>query len=427
MSKIGSSRRFALPSENAHTVVALPRAAIGAFTDANGERWWQIRAMGVATAPAVDLVSGNRLTALGALSAGCRFFAGYPITPSSEIYRTMMEELPRRGGLALSAPDEISALSACVGASLAGYPAMTATSGPGFCLMIETVQYAVMTETPVVIALVQRLGPSTGGATQGAQGDVLLAEFCTSGGYTIPVFAPSAAAECYELTRRAFEWSERLRSPVVLLSDKEVGMTLETVDTAALGANAGPVPARRGLPPENDVFAPYARGCPAEPPGFAAVGAGVRVVATGSAHDVQGRLRKPSPEVVDVLSALQAKIDAHAEALGSARAELEEGADTLVLSYGVSARAALEACRRVRARGRRVSFLGLQTLYPVPGAILGGALERCSRVIVVEENLTGLYAGVLESRLEGRALVRVNGLGAMITPARIMASIEGRP
>jgi 2-oxoglutarate ferredoxin oxidoreductase subunit alpha len=383
--------------------------------------------MGVATAPDVDLVSGNRLTALGALSAGCRFFAGYPITPSSEIYRTMMEELPRRGGLALSAPDEISALAACVGASLAGYPAMTATSGPGFCLMIETVQYAVMTETPIVIALVQRLGPSTGGATQGAQGDVLLAEFCTSGGYTIPVFAPSTAAECYELTRRAFEWSERLRSPVVLLSDKEVGMTLETVDTAALAAGARPVPARRMLPAENDAFAPYARACPGEPPDFAAVGAAVRVVATGSAHDAQGRLRKPSPEVVDVLAALQAKIDAHAEALGSAHAELEEGADTLVVSYGISARAALEACRRIRARGRRVSFLGLRTLFPVPEAILAGALAGCSRVIVVEENLKGLYAGVLESRLDGRTLVRVNGLGKMIAPARVETAIEGRP
>ena len=161
---------------------ALGRAAIRVATDAN-VRW-------LADPFRMELVTGNRLTALGALSAGCRFFAGYPITPSSEIYRTMMEELPRRGGLALSAPDEISALAACVGASLAGYPAMTATSGPGFCLMIETVQYAVMTETPVVIALVQRLGPSTGGATQGAQGDVLLAEYCTSGGYTIPVFAP---------------------------------------------------------------------------------------------------------------------------------------------------------------------------------------------------------------------------------------------
>ena len=153
-----------------------------------------------------ELVSGNRLVALGALAAGCRFFSGYPITPSSEIYQAMMEELPRRDGLALAAPDEISALAYCVGASLAGYKAMSATSGPGWCLMIETVQYAVMTETPVVIAIVQRLGPSTGGATQGAQGDVLLAEFCVSGGYTIPVFAPSNARECYELAQTAFEW-----------------------------------------------------------------------------------------------------------------------------------------------------------------------------------------------------------------------------
>ena len=121
------------------------------------------------------LCSGNRMVAEGALAAGCRFFAGYPITPASEIYEVMMRELPGRGGLALSAPDEISSLCYCVGASLRGLKAMTATSGPGWALMTETLQYALMTETPVVIALVQHLGPSTGGATQGAQGDVWLA------------------------------------------------------------------------------------------------------------------------------------------------------------------------------------------------------------------------------------------------------------
>jgi 2-oxoglutarate/2-oxoacid ferredoxin oxidoreductase subunit alpha len=359
--------------------------------------------MSVAVAGSVELVSGNRLTALGALSAGCRFFAGYPITPSSEIYRTMMEELPRRGGLALSAPDEISALAACVGASLAGHPAMTATSGPGFSLMIETVQYAVMTETPVVIVLVQRLGPSTGGATQGAQGDVLLAEFCTSGGYTIPVFAPSSAAECYRLARRAFAWSERLGTPVVLLSDKEVGMTLETVETGALLAEADPVPGRAGPP----------------------VGGPVRAVVTGSAHDCEGRLRKPSsPDVIAVLAALQTKIDAHAEELADVHAELEDGAATVVVSYGVSARASLEACRRVRARGGRVSFLAPKTLFPMPETALRSALAVCSRVVVVEENLTGLYAGVLAPRLDGRELVRVNGIGAMLTPALVESAIE---
>ncbi len=378
--------------------------------------------MSVATGSRVELVSGNRLTALGALSAGCRFFAGYPITPSSEIFTTMMAELPQRGGLALSAPDEISALAACVGASLGGHPAMTATSGPGFCLMIETVQYAVMTETPVVIAFVQRLGPSTGGATQGAQGDVLLAEYCTSGGVTIPVFAPASARDCYELTRAAFAWSERLRTPVVLLSDKEVGMTLESVDTASLSGD--PVELRRSLAPGAERFAPYARACQSESPDFTPVGGDVRVVATGSAHDTEGRLRKSSPEVVEVLSALQAKIDAHADELAFVRADPEPGATTLVISYGISVRASLEACRRVRARGERVSFLQLQTLFPVPSAAIREALGDCARVVVVEENLTGLYAGVLEPHLDGRRVVRVNGVGAMVTPARIEAAIE---
>lgn len=371
----------------------------------------------------MELVSGNRMVALGALSAGCRFFAGYPITPSSEIYETMMEELPRRDGLGLAAPDEISALAACVGASLAGYKAMTATSGPGFCLMIETVQYAVMTETPVVVAVVQRLGPSTGGATQGGQGDVLFTELCTSGGYTIPVFAPSSAVECYELTRAAFEWSERLRTPVFLLSDKEVGMTLEGVELASLPDGSEPV-SRRQAPAGADRFAPYARPCPEEPPEFAPVGGPVKVVATGSAHDAEGRLRKPSPEVVEVLAALQRKVDAHAEEMALVRSELEEGARTLVISYGVSARAALQACRAVRRRGGRVSFLQPLTLFPVPSAPIAAALEGCERVVVVEENLTGLYAGVLEARLGGRPLTRVNGIGAMIPPERIEAAIE---
>jgi 2-oxoglutarate ferredoxin oxidoreductase subunit alpha len=372
----------------------------------------------------VELVSGNRLTALGALSAGCRFFAGYPITPSSEIYQTMMEELPRRSGLALAAPDEISALAGCVGASLAGYKAMTATSGPGWCLMVETVQYAVMTETPVVVAVVQRLGPSTGGATQGAQGDVLLTEFCTSGGYTIPVFAPSNAVECYQLARRAFEWSERLRTPVVLLSDKEVGMTLEGVDLAGLPDGSAPVAERRPAPSSGEHFAPYFRACPEEPPDFAPVGGDLRVVATGSAHDHEGRLRKNSPEVIEALAALQHKIDAHADELALVRADLQEGARTLVVSYGISARAALQACRAARARGARVSFLQLQTLFPVAGAAIADALGECERVVVVEENLTGLYAGVLEPHLGGRPLVRVNALGAMIPPSRIEAVLE---
>jgi len=377
-----------------------------------------------ATAPQVGLVSGNRMVALAALAAGCRFFSGYPITPSSEIYQTMMEELPGLGGVALAAPDEISALAYCVGASLAGHKAMTATSGPGWCLMIETVQYAVMTETPVVIALVQRLGPSTGGATQGAQGDVLLAECCTSGGYTIPVFAPSDARECFELTQVAFRWAERLRTPVVLLSDKEVGMTMESVDSAALPRAE---PARRRLVAGGQRFLTQACHCLEEPPDFAPVGGQARVVATGSAHDREGRLRKNAPEVVELLIHLQAKMVAHQEDMALVRLARDDFADTLVISYGITARAAREACRRLRARGRRVSFLQPLTLFPVATEALGQAAAGCSRVVIAEENLTGQYATVLDPYLAGRRVVRVNRVAEMIPPAEIMAAVEEGP
>jgi 2-oxoglutarate ferredoxin oxidoreductase subunit alpha len=369
-----------------------------------------------------ELLSGNRLLAEGALEAGCRFFSGYPITPSSEIYETMMKELPARKGLALAAPDEITALALCVGASLRGYKAMTATSGPGWCLMIETVQYAVMTETPVVVAIVQRLGPSTGGATQGAQGDVLLAEFCTSGGYTLPVFAPATSRQCYEVAQAAFHWSERLRTPAVILSDKEVGMTLETVDTSSL-ANL-PRTDRTSYAGDSARFRTFASDCLEEPPPFAALGGSARVVLTGSAHDRAGRLRKNSDEVIEILTRLQRKIASHAGQMALSADEPAPGADTLILSYGISARAALAACRQLRAAGRQVSFLQLLTLFPVPAEIIRRAADGCSRVLVVEENLTGLYASVLEPLLGAERLVRVNRIGQMITPSEIVKAAE---
>jgi len=367
-----------------------------------------------------ELVSGNRLTAFGAIDAGCRFFAGYPITPSSEIYHTMIQELPGRGGVALAAPDEISALAACVGASMAGHRAMTATSGPGFCLMVETVQYALMTETPVVIALVQRLGPSTGGATQGGQGDVLLAGLGATVGYPIPVFAPSDAVECYRLTCEAFRWSERLRTPAIVLSDKQVGMTLETVDVAALPH--GEVPPRPAW--TGGAFAPYRRSCPSEPPAFAAVGGCLKVVATGSAHDADGHLRRNDPEVIAILRGLAEKVTAHADEIAQVREDREPGATTLVVSWGISARAARQAVADLRRAGRKVSLFQPWTLFPLPLAKLAAALAGIDRVVVVEQNLGGHYAGVLEAHLGGRHLVRVAGLGSMIPPSAIVAACQ---
>jgi len=362
------------------------------------------------------------MVAEGALAAGCRFFAGYPITPASEIYEVMMRELPAHGGLALSAPDEISSLCYCVGASLRGLKAMTATSGPGWSLMIETVQYALMTETPVVIALVQRLGPSTGGATQGAQGDVGLAEFSTSGGYTIPIFAPSNASECYELTLHAFNWAERLRTPIVLLSDKEVGMTTEVVDGGTLEAAA---PVERRIADDTATYAPYAFENPGDVPAFTVLGGDVKVTVTGSAHDRRGRLRKNAPEVVEVLLHLQHKIDAHAEAMARVRQDLDTDARCLLISYGVTARAARQALRALRAQGRAISFLQVQTLFPVPRQALDWALAGVESVFVAEENLTGQYRAALAPFLGGKRVHGINKIGSLITPGEIVRAVEG--
>lgn len=374
------------------------------------------------TQPPSDLVlrTGNQMIAEAAVAAGCRFFAGYPITPASGIYKGMIDLLQKQGDLAVSAPDEISALAYCVGASMRGTKAMTATSGPGWALMIETVQYALMTETPVVIALVQRLGPSTGGATQGGQGDVLLTEFCTSGGYTIPILTPSTAEESYRLTITAFNWSEMLRTPVVLLTDKEVGMTSECVNRNALGglhildrveavANGE----------QSSHFHTYAFDAKEDVPVFAAVGGSHRVVATGSAHNKVGKLRKNDPETLEVLHHLEEKIRLQKNRLSVVDADVQIGARTLLISYGVTARAMREATRRLRARGMLISAVTVQSLFPVPDEALRRAAAGVRTVVVAEENLTGQYRSVITPLFPDADVVGVNKIGSMITPKEI--------
>ncbi len=370
----------------------------------------------VAPAPRVALCSGNELIAWGALAAGCRFFSGYPITPASEIFAEMMRRLPARGGTALGAPDEISALSYAVGASLAGAKAMTATSGPGWCLMIETFQYALMTETPVVVVVSQRLGPATGAATQGAQGDVQLVAQATSGGYPFPVLSPTDGRDAYALTAYAFDLAERLRTPVVVLTDKEVSKTVETVDLAALPA-VEPVertPARGDRP-----FVPYAIDDLADVPRFAPVGGPRKVTATGSAHDANGRLRKNDPEVRRQLLHLAAKIDTRADEIARVRWTRRDGARTLLVSYGVSARATREAAEDLEREGTPVDVLEALSLFPVPVRALAEAAAGMDRVVVVEENLRELYAREVRLALPGTTVDALGALGAPIAPADI--------
>jgi len=365
--------------------------------------------------------SGSQMIAEGAIDAGCRFFAGYPITPASGIYKHMIELLQKKGDLAISAPDEISALAYCVGASMRGVKAMTATSGPGWALMIETLQYALMTETPVVIAMVQRLGPSTGGATQGAQGDILLAEFCTSGGYTIPVLCPSTAAECHDLTVTAFTWAEQLRSPVVLLTDKEVAMTSETVDPSRL---ITPLVVERTLAnPESEQWRMYDFQNVANVPEFAPVGGALKVSATGSAHNKGGFLKKNDSETIEVLLHLEEKINARRDDLAITTSNMQDGAKTLLFSYGITARAMDQAVKTARAKGKKVSSVALKSLFPIPEESLRVAAAGAKRIVCAEENLNGQYYRLIAHLFRDAEHVRLNRIGRMITPTEIENAI----
>lgn len=373
----------------------------------------------------VVLRNGNQMVAEGAIAAGCKFFAGYPITPASGVYKGLIDLLPAHNGIAISSPDEISALAYCVGASMRGFKSMTATSGPGWALMIETVQYALITETPVVINVVQRLGPCTGGATQGAQGDIMITGFATSGGYTIPLLYPTNAKECYELTIVSFNWAEKYRTPVILLSDKEVAMTTESIDYTTM-ANIQQV--NREIITEKDPdisnWKMYGFDSPEMITKFAAAGGKVKITATGSAHNAKGSLRKNDPETQATLYHLEEKIISHKDEMVIVGEDIETGADNLIISFGITARTMKDAVKSARAAGKKVSSLTIYSLFPISEAAILKAAEGCKNVIVAEENINGQYRKLIEPLFKDRNIIGVNKLGSMITPIDILERLK---
>lgn len=372
----------------------------------------------------VALRSGNQMVAEGAIKAGCKFFAGYPITPASGVYKGMIDMLPLNDGIALSSPDEISALAYCVGASMRGFKSMTATSGPGWALMIETVQYALITETPVVICVVQRLGPCTGGATQGGQGDIMITEFATSGGYTIPVIYPSTAKECFELTIEAFNWAEKYRTPVVLLSDKEIGMTTESVDYSQI-EDISPVSRESVSFKDKDYenWTMYGFDSPDRISKFAPVGGEIKVTATGSAHNAKGELKKNDTETISILLHLEEKIQHHKDEMVIVKEDKQTDSDTLIISFGITARTMKDAVKIARRNDRKVSSLTIYSLFPIPELKIKENSKDCKRVIIAEENITGQYRKLIEPLLYGKEVIGVNKIGSMITPNEILERI----
>jgi 2-oxoglutarate ferredoxin oxidoreductase subunit alpha len=352
-----------------------------------------------------ELLDGNAAIVRGALDAGCTFFAGYPITPASGILAAMLRELPARGGIAIQGEDEIASIGMCIGAAMTGARAMTATSGPGMSLCSENIGLAIMAEVPLVIVDVQRLGPATGGATTVGQGDVQMARWGTAGGWPTIALSPTDVADCYALTMRAFDLAERFRCPVLLLADKEVATTLATVDAAALQ----PIPVRAR---ETAATGPPYRYEP--PDGVAPMrvfGVGDPLRLTGSTHDEEARITQDPPTVAALNRHLAAKVDEHPTETELVAADLQPGARTLLVSYGVTAGAARAALDRLRSAGRPASGLVLHGLWPVPERAITAALEGVERVVVPELNL-GLYRREIERLAGGRDVVgigRVDG------------------
>lgn len=369
----------------------------------------------------VKLMQGNEACTLGALSAGLEFYAGYPITPSTEIAELCAEELPKVGGCFVQMEDEIGSVAAIIGASLTGKKSMTATSGPGFSLMQECIGYSALCEIPIVIVNVQRMGPSTGMPTSPAQGDVMQARWGTHGDHPVIALAPGNVRECFELTIRAFDLAEKYRVPVFVLTDEVIGHMREKVE---LPDPADIKPLKRAAPKSPAGYKPYAADPNGGVPLMAPFGEGYRWHVTGLFHDETG-FPSNKPEVADAsLRRLHAKIDNNVDEICEWVSESVEDCDIAVVSFGSSAMSALSAVRRARKEGIKAGMLRLKTLWPFPEKALRELGKKAKTIVVPEMNLGQLALEV--ERVAGctSRVVRVGKVnGELFRPEEIHTAI----
>ncbi len=365
-----------------------------------------------------ELINGAQAIVRGAIHSGCNFFAGYPITPATEILLYMIRELPKVGGIAIQAEDEIASMGFCIGAAMTGKRVMTATSGPGISLYSENIGLAIMGEVPMVIVDVQRMGPATGGATTVAQGDIQFLRWGTSGGYPVIVLSPTSVHECYSLTYKAFDLAERFRVPVFLVTDKETALTLMTVDVEEFTT----VQVRERVTATKDgEFIPYQVTTPDEVPLLSPFGGSHILRFTTSTHDEQGHLTK-SPEKVRKLNEhLAAKVNAHVDEISMVKTDKQPSAEILVISYGVTSRAVEEAINTARNLKRPISSLTIYSLWPVPEKEIKAALTGVRKVIVPELNLGQYRLEVERLAPDGIEIIGVNRVdGELISPDEIL-------
>ncbi|MFZ5823221.1 MAG: 2-oxoacid:acceptor oxidoreductase subunit alpha [Bacillota bacterium] len=369
------------------------------------------------------LMQGNEAIVEGALAAGMRFYAGYPITPSTEIAEFSAERLPQVGGRFIQMEDEIASMAAVVGAALTGAKAMTATSGPGFSLKQENLGYAAHSEIPCVVVNVQRMGPSTGLPTSPSQGDIMQARYGSHGDYGIIALSPASVDEAYYLTIRAFNLAEKFRTPVILLTDEVIGHLREAVslpDPTTLEIINRRTPT--DPPGVHKSYRPDELGVPCQPN----FGMGYRFHTTGLIHGEDG-FATSNPKVVDsAVRRLTEKITRNLDQIYQADVQEVDDADVVVFAYGGTSRSAQRAVRLARQKGLKVGFYRPVTIWPFHDEMVRNAIAGKKAVIVPELNM-GQMAREVERAAHGTTRVvpvtKVNG--EILTPAEILSAIEG--
>ncbi len=373
-------------------------------------------------------VQGNEACVRGALYAGLRFFAGYPITPSTEVAEHLAEQLPRVGGKFIQMEDEIASMCAVCGASLAGSKAMTATSGPGFSLKQEAIGYAVMAEIPCVVVNVQRGGPSTGLATKVAQGDVNQARWGTHGDHSIIVLTASSIQDVFQITVEAFNMAETYRTPVILLFDEVIGHMRERLVVPA----PDDLPVVERLHTEVQAGVNYYPYLPREDGRLpmSDFGGVHRYNVTGLYHDIWGFPTENPEQVSKLVYHLVDKIENRAHLLARWKEYYLDDAEHIIISYGSSARSARHLVETRRSKGDRIGLLELQTLWPFPAQLVREKTAHARNIFVAEMNMGQITTQVKQVVQRPDRVFLVNRMdGLMLNPTdigKVMRVIEGR-
>ena len=339
-----------------------------------------------------EFLTGNEAMAEAAIAAGLRVFIGYPITPASDLFEYLAEKLPSHGGIVFQAEDEIAAINALVGATYAGAKAMTATSGPGFSLMAESLGLAAMLEAPIVIAYNMRTGPSTGIATGTGQGDVMQSRWASHGHYGVVVYSPWSVQEAYNLVVKAFDTAWRLRVPTIVLSDAVIAHTREL----AVVYEPGEVKVADRKPPREPPgeFKPFRPDPDDLVPPMAFYGEGYAVLAESLAHDERGYYTTDPENYERLVKRLEEKITRNKHYVVSSEARYTEDAEIVIVAFGTLARSALALVKDLRKQGKKIGLWRPVSIWPLDEEGLGKAVEHADRVIVAEMNLGQLYREV---------------------------------